>query len=242
MIKLSIDHKTIGNINKEITNKINGIAEINKPEILDKIAQVAFEITGNSFVKAVDRYAVRNAKSMHHIYEWGQMGNPAARLFEIKRSPIINGRTAISSNFKISKTPVPIDPSLLIPGKTGKYVTSKNIFKNKAAVMEAGLPISYTAQKMLAFAGKQGNVFLRPGTIVNIKNPGGIATKNAFSKFMLEWYNLNIESIMQESGIYERIANEASTTLNKNGAGAQELKSSVQQAIVSMSSGRSVIN
>jgi hypothetical protein len=225
MIQLSVN---TSNVDKRLNLAIEALGQMQSPFFLEEMAKATFTIVGERFVFAADRFAVQNPKKMHHVYEWGQIGNPRARLFIIERISALNGHLIINSSFTPSKVPVPINPELLIPGKSGKYVNKKNIFKNKADVMEKGLPIQYTAANILAFAGRTGLMFLKPGTIVNIKNPGGIATKNSFSSFMLEWYNKNAQLIMNSSGIYEKISSEASKIIENNG-GIIGIKNMVSQ-------------
>jgi hypothetical protein len=238
MIKLSIDQKSINALNNEINLKVEAIGQMTKSSFLDEVAKAAFTIITERFVLAADRYAVRNPKAMHHVYEWKSLGNPNARLFVLDRTSIVNGNLVITSRFTQSRVPVPIDPELLIPGKTGKYVNSRNVFRNKAQVMEDGQQITYEAQRMLAFKSIGGLHFIRPGTIVNIKNPGGVATKNAFSTFMLDWYNSNAQSIMDASGLYEKIVNDTSLLLSRNGTGMEDVQKLVTEIANTVSAGK----
>lgn len=226
MIQLSVNQ---AELKKQLNLKIQAIGEMEKPYFLEEVAKAAFTLVGEKFVLAADRFAVQNPRRMHHVYEWKELGNPRARLFVIERISVLNGNLIVESSFLPSRTPVPINPELFIPGKSGKYVSKRNIFRNKADVMEKGLPIVYTASTMLAFAGKRGNMFLKPGTTINIKNPGGVATKNSFTMFMLDWYEKNAEKIMNSSGLYERIVNEASRILSENDKGASAIKTMISQ-------------
>ena len=231
MIKLSIDQTEL---KKQINLKIEALGEMKKPFFLEEVAKAAFMILGEKFVLATDRYAVQNPKKMHHVYEWKGIGNPKARLFVIRRVSVLGGNLIIEPSFLSSKTPVPIDPELLIPGKSERHITKRNVFKNKASVMEKGLPLSYTASRMMAFAGRNGAMFIRPGERVNIKNPGGIATKNSFTSFMFEWYETHAELIMNSSGLYEKIANEASIILNENNKGPEAIRVMVSEIVNSI--------
>lgn len=210
MITLNINSK---NLIEKIQQVITGAEELAKPSVMQEISKAVFTVTGERFVQAVDRFAVQNPKKMHHVYEWGGLGKPNARLFVIERTNILSGVLDINTNFLNSKLPVPIPSELQIPGSTGKFVTSKSIFKYKAQVMEDGRPVSIRANKILTFLGSEGQVFVQPGTIINIKNPGGIGTKNSFFNFMVEWYTQNADSVMDSSGMYERIVNDVSIAL-----------------------------
>jgi hypothetical protein len=241
MIKLSIDSNSLKTLQNELSMKVESIGVMTKPQYLEKVAEAAFVILGERFMLATDRYAVQNPKKMHHVYEWNQIGNPTARLFIIQRTSILGGNLVNEPRFLFSKVPVPVNPELLIPGKTGKYVTSKNIFRNKAQVMENNLPISYQANKALAFMGYDGIKFIRPGTVVHINNPGGVATKNAFSQWMLDWYNRNAQLIMDSSGLYEKIVDDASKVLSKNSSTSTDVLRSMTNLINNISRGKAEI-
>jgi len=238
MIKLSIQSNDIQNLNKQLLMKVEAIGQMKKPIFLEEVAKAAFVIVGEKFMLATDRQAVRNPKSFHHVYEWKNLGNPRARLFVLNKTEMMNGSIAVSSKFLTSKVPVPIDPELLMPGNSGKFVNKRNIFRNKAQVMENGQPITYEAQRMLAFMGRNGLTFVRPGTVVHIQNPGGVSTKNAFSSFMLDWYNSNAQSIMDSSGLYEKIVNDTSVVLSKNNTNAKDVQKVVQDIVNTISGGK----
>ena len=210
-VKLNVNAAQIG---KDLSEWMGGIKELTSPTVLTQLSRAVFSLTGERFAIDVDNYARLNPKKMHHIYEWGQVGNPRARLFVIERSQILNGNLVISSKFLPSRMPVPINQELLIPGRTGKFVSRQSIFANKADVMESGTPVSFTAKRILAFMGGNGLAFIQPGTQINILHPGGINTTNAFADFMLEWYTTKAHVIMESSGFYDALANNVVEALN----------------------------
>jgi hypothetical protein len=240
MIKLHINQKDIDNLNRQLQMKIDGLHELTQNKVIEQVAHAAFVVLGERFMLATDRYAAMNYKKMHHIYEWKQVGKPTARLFRLERSHLMGG-TVIYSKFLNSKTPVPVPSELSYPGKNGRYVRSGNIFRDKANVMESGRAVSFRAKKMLAFMGDSEVRFIRPGTRVNIAHPGGREVKNSFSRFMYEWYNKNAQTIMDSSGLYEKIVNEASMILNKNNAGSADVRKAVNQIVNSITHGVEVI-
>ena len=241
MIQLTINPKEIENLFNELNLKVLGLKTLISSSATDEIAKAAFTLTGQRFVLAVDRFAISNPKRMHHVYEWKRTGRSNARLFVLERQSVLNGTLGINVNFLPSRTPVPIAPELLIAGNSGKVVTSKNIFRDKAKVMEEGKPVTFAAKKIITFMGSQGQVFLQPGTVVNILNPGGIQVRNSFQKFMLEWYQANSESIMQSSGLYERIAYDVSNVLNRNKSSSKDVEIAIKNAASSYSKDRVVI-
>ena len=240
MIKLQINQSDIDKLNTEINMKVQAIGELTKDKMLQEVSKAAFVILSERFMKSVDRHSMMNPKKMHHVYEWGQIGRPTSRLFILERSNMING-TVITSRFLTSKTMVPIPTSLKSPGKTGKSVKSKHVFRNKADIMETGKPVTIHAKKILAFMGDNGIHFVQPGTVINILNPGGKQVKNSFSQYMVQWYSMNAQTIMDSSGLYERIVNETSRALNKNGAGMPDVRMAVSRIVNSITHGVDVV-
>ena len=228
MLKLTIDSKVFLS---QINEKIDAVKELASPKTMQEVSKAAFSITGRKFVLAVDRYAALNPKRMHHVYEWNRIGDPLARLFVIERSSILNGDLVISSSFLPSRVPVPVPAELRTAGPTGKMVTSNNIFRNKADVMERGQPVTFDTIRIITFLGSQGQMFFQPGTRVTINNPGGIQTRDAFRDFMVEWYTENVQSVMDSSGLYETIVDEASKIINTGNGGVTQVRKAVQSIV-----------
>ena len=241
MIKLKIDQKSIDNLNKQLTLKVEAIGELTKSSILNDVARAAFVILGKRFLSATDAHAVLNPKKMHHVYEWNRIGQRAARLFIIERSAVLQGNLVVSTKFLQSKTPVPIPIELQASGSNNRSVTSRHIFRNKADVMENGKPVRIESRKMLAFMGRNGIHFVQPGTVINILNPGGIDTKHSFEKFMYEWYSSHAQVVIDSSGLYETIVKEAAIILNKNNTGMVEIRAMVKQVVNSVTKGMDMV-
>jgi hypothetical protein len=233
-VSLEIDTKQLV---QELDVFIFSMKEMTKPKALENISKAVFSITGKRFMIDIDSYSKRNPKKMHHLYEWGKIGNSNARLFMLERSSMINGNLEISTNFLKSKMPVPVNPELLKPGKTGKSVSSKSIFRDKAQVMESGSKVSFTAQKILAFMGSDGIVFVSPGTQINILNPGGVQTKNALAIYMLDWYTRKGHQIMDSSGFYEKIINDVSKVLNSKNPTPDKVRLAIFETTNSIDTG-----
>jgi hypothetical protein len=238
MIKLAINKDVFIS---QILEKVSAIEELLSPTVLQEVAKGAFTILGERFVVAVDREAVRNPKKLHHIYEWGKIGNPSGRLFVIERAGILGGTLIINTSFLPSRLPVPVPKELKTPGPTGKFVSSKNIFKYKAEVMEKGFPISFDTKKIITFLGSEGQVFVPPGKTITIMNPGGIQTKNAFRDFMVMWYTEHSNTIMDASGFYEKIAHDTALVVSSAGGNKTAVKSVVAQIVNSIPGNKEVI-
>ena len=136
MITLQPSKASLLNIQTELDLKIEGISVLKSPEVLQELGNAVFTVGANAFIKAMNLEAKSDPSSYHHIYEWGQIGRPEGRLFVIERSSIVDGSLIIGSKFLKSNLPVPVNPLLLTPGNTGKTVTSRNIFANKASSSE----------------------------------------------------------------------------------------------------------
>jgi hypothetical protein len=238
MIKLEVNTK---DLLSSLDGVVAGLQSMKQESVLNSISKAVFSITSERFVLAVDGYARANPKKMHHVYEWGMIGSEQGRLFVLERSLIAGGSLVINSNFLKSKMPVPVNEELLMPGATGKFVTRRSIFADKATVMEKGDPVSFTAERILAFVGETGLVFIRPGTTVNILNPGGMGTKNAFAEYMLQWYTDNGSSIMDSSGIYSKISSDVARALSVKGAGPKQVALAVENAIASSGLDKEII-
>ena len=224
-VKLEIDTKDLVSNLEDITV---GLEELTKSSVLQQVSRAVFSLTAERFMVDIDNYARKNPKKMHHVYEWGKVGSPQGRLFVLERSTILGGSLLITSSFLPSKLPVPINPELLIPGKTGKVVSARNVFRNKAEVMESGTPVSFTAKRVLAFTGGSGLAFISPGTKINILNPGGVQTKNAFAEYMLDWYTNKSNVIIDSSGYYERLVNDVAVALTSSKSRVSAVRTAVK--------------
>jgi hypothetical protein len=233
-IKLEVDTKRVV---KELDNLLSSVKEISKPKSLDNISRAIFSVTGKRFMIDIDSYSRRNPKKMHHLYEWGKIGNSNARLFVLERSSMINGGLEISTNFLKSKMPVPVNPQLLKPGKTGKSISSRSVFRDKAQVMESGSKVSFTAQKILAFMGSDGVVFVSPGTQINILNPGGIQTKNALATYMLEWYTTKAYQTIDSSGFFDNMTNDVAKILSSKNPTPDKIRLAIFEIVNSIDTG-----
>jgi hypothetical protein len=126
----------------------------------------------DAFYDYLDGLARSHPGMLHHVYEWGAVGNPSQRLFELTMS---SNRTSavIDANFLESSIPSP---------------TSTEPFYDKAQIMEDGqtVTINQVEAKALFFEA-DGEEFFRSGPIV-IANPGGEATRGSFLQAFNEFY------------------------------------------------------
>jgi hypothetical protein len=241
MIKLSVTKTSMDKLESEIALKVKAINKMTHPDFLQEISKAVFVILGERFMLATDRFSATNPKAMHHIYEWGKVGKPKARLFVLNRIALTNGSFATQVNFIKSKTRVPIKAELAVRGNTGKRVSRRYVFADKAKIMEDGTEINYITKRVQVFSDGFEPKFIAPGTRINIKNPGGRFVKNSLNTFMQAWYSKNAQPIMNSSGLYEKIAQETAKVLNKNNAGPADMMRITSQVVNAIVAGREVI-
>jgi hypothetical protein len=145
--------------------------ETNK-NFIRKFHNMIFDSLKDEFGNYVDAKARTRPKSLHHVYEWDKAGNPAARLFRLKR---IDSNTL---SFKLD--------FFFLPSKTfssNKTSKKKYKFPNKASIMESGTPVTISprSSKRLVFEINNQVVFMPEGASVIVRNPGGKAAKNQFT-------------------------------------------------------------
>jgi len=140
----------------------------NKGILNQKVGETSVDV----FYDYLDGLARSHPGMLHHVYEWGQVGNPEGRLYDLSLS-INNTSAVVSAEFYQSEVPSP---------------TSDVPFYNKSAMMEAGdtVIINEVDAKVLFFE-IDGEEFFIHGPIV-IANPGGDATRGSFVEAFNEFY------------------------------------------------------
>lgn len=239
--QIKISQKSIDNIVKEMDLKIDGIKSIITPYNREQIAKVVFTVAGTAFIRRLNQKAKANKYEFHHIYEWNQVGTQKGRLYGLVRTGVKNGSLKITSQFYESSTPVPISKKLMSPGKNGKSVKSRHIFKNKANVMEDGIPVRIRAKfaGALAFNTRSGLIFIPKKHSVLVKNPGGNKVRNAFTKEFKYWFKdpTNINNAMSSSGYFNKLEKEIAKCLSVNGSGRPAVSATIAKVSTIYSKG-----
>lgn len=126
------------------------------------------------FGEYIDAQARMKPKSLHHVYEWNKIATDSGRLFKLSTIGSSSLSFSIKYSFKTSKAAV--------PSKNSKQ-RRRYVFKDKAAIMEAGIPvvISPKSAERLVFEMDGETVFMPKGASVTVKSPGGRASTNQFS-------------------------------------------------------------
>jgi hypothetical protein len=146
------------------------LAELNRNKKLlnEKVGSLSIDV----FYEYLDSLARSHPGMLHHVYEWGQVGDPQARLFELTLS--VNGTSAVI-DAQFLESEIPAD-------------NASEPFYDKATVMEEGIPVTIKEVDAKAlFFEIDGEEFFRVGPIT-IMNPGGAATRGSFVQAFNEFY------------------------------------------------------
>lgn len=134
--------------------------------------QYLAQYTLEALNKYIDVQARMSPESLHHIYEWGQVGSESGRLFKIK---------ATASKRVITFT--------------GNFLPSKSVsdensdpFVNKAEVMENAISITISPRSsdVLVFEDEGELVFTTNS--IFIEHPGGDAVAGSFGRVIDEFF------------------------------------------------------
>lgn len=182
MYSIKLDTKELNKVVKNVVDYTDGFLKESKAKestIASKLGSISIE----AFYDYLDGLARTNPGMLHHIYEWGEVGNPEARLVELKKI--------------LSRSSVDIDADFLQSSSTPQGGSEP--FYEKATVMEEGIPVTVQAVEAKAmFFEVGGEEFFRAGPIV-IENPGGEATRGSFVRAFEDFYNNYFEEVYLRS-------------------------------------------
>lgn len=177
----------------DITSKLAATAKF-QMEILNRLhneEKKRIQIAGlkylmNYFEAYVDNAARLKPYSLHHVYEPERVGDSNARLFEATISQ--TGKPTLVYRFKESK----------IPGKSG------HIFRNKAFIMEEGIPVTITPKKSKRLVFEiDGDIY--SSSKVFVANPGGTAVQGSFVKLFNHFMTTMAGTVLQDMEFFSRI-------------------------------------
>jgi hypothetical protein len=182
MITAKIDTKSVNKMLNNLIQYTDGFITETKAQqgyINRKVANTSV----NAFYQYLDGVARMHPGMLHHVYEWGEVGNPTARLVDL--NIISSGRgSTISAEFLQSQTV-----------KDG----SSEPFYDKAEVMEEGIPVVIKEKEAQAlFFEIDGLEYFRMGPIT-ILNPGGAETRGGFVSVFQEFYNNYLTQVYLKS-------------------------------------------
>jgi hypothetical protein len=236
MIQLQIDPTVIKSAENIILSKIGQAEEIISPVSLSEIAKAVFTITAKRFLQDLSQVAMQNPQKYHHLYEWNRVGSNSQKLFLIRRTNIRYGDLVITFVPMQSKTSVPINSALLVPGKTGKVVNSIHIFRDKMRIMEENIKVHYETKKTIVFNEfDEGLVFVPKNHIVNIMDPGGKETTGSLKQYSNYWYEMEASKVVSQSNLIKQIGNQVVKTINSPNSSKTKVRDTIKKVVASYS-------
>jgi hypothetical protein len=172
MPKAKIESKKAMKVLNNLVAYTDGFLKETKAQEITVTSKIA-KMSVDGFYEYLDQLARVNPGMLHHVYEWGRVGDSNSRLFELKKS-ISKNNVIITSEFLNSETPSD---------------TSNQPFYEKARIMEEGIPVVIQEVEAQAlFFEIDGVEYFRAGPIV-IENPGGPEVRGSFVNQFEEFYN-----------------------------------------------------
>lgn len=173
MLLVKIDSK---NINRTLKNSVSYSYGFLEGVEIDQIIfnKRLGEYTADALGLYIDAQARSNPEAFHHVYEWEQVGNKDARLFEIKS--IASKRIiTFTGKFMPSRVPSP---------------ESNQVFYDKASVMENGIEVVVEPKTsdVLVFDVDGETVFTTNS--VFIANPGGPEVEGSFGRAVDNFFDV----------------------------------------------------
>lgn len=178
MYSVKIDGKEAKKVLHNLVEYTDGFITETKAQ-QSTITQRMTDLSIDHFYSYLDQLARVNPGMLHHVYEWGRVGDPQSRLYELKRK-LTKNTGLVTADFLPSEMPSP---------------NSDQVFYDKANVMEDGIPITINEVNAEAlFFEIDGVEYFRTGPIV-IENPGGPEVRGAFVQQFEEFYNVYFDNV-----------------------------------------------
>lgn len=174
--------KDMDNIIKYSYGFIEGI-ETGKRKLYEKLGPEIAELAS----QYVDVNARVTPELLHHIYEWGKIGSPKSRLFDI--------------DYKINNLGITFSTSLK---QSSSIKDGSNVpFYDKATIMEKGVSVTIVPKKAnaLRFEVDGEEIYSKDGVVVD--SPGG-QTKGQFEKVIDDFFGIYFkQSFLRSSGLQD---------------------------------------
>ncbi len=167
----------------------------------NKFREVIFNQLEKDFGEYVDSQARVKPKTLHHVYEWNQVGDPESRLFKLNKLNTEGLGFSVSYEFLPSKTFASAEGN------------RKHVFVNKASVMEAGMPLKIAPRhsKRLVFETNGYTVFMPEGASVTVKRPGGTGVKNSFMMTYSRFFKGSLVNTSIRNSGFQQLFNKSMT-------------------------------
>jgi len=189
----------------------------------NKFREVIFNQINKDFSEYVDAQARIKPKSLHHVYEWRQTGEPDARLFKLNKFNTEGLGFSMTYEFLPSKSFASAEGN------------RRHVFVNKASVMEAGMPLKIAPRhsKRLVFETNGYTVFMPEGASVMVKRPGGSSVKNSFKMTYSRFFKSNLVNISIKKSGFQQLFNRSMTRALKVPADIRTVKYSFSPNTIS---------
>jgi len=217
---------TVAQISAAIYYQADVISKITtNKQFQARFQSVIFKQLQQDFGLYIDAQARINPKTLHHVYEWNKAGNPGSRLFKLNITERNGLSFKIGSTFLISKSSVP-----------NSFGTKKYVFKNKASVIEAGMPVVIRprASKRLVFETSTGVIYMPIGASVTVTRPGGGKATGRFQIAYARFFTGNLVNLSIKRSGFQQIFNSSLNKAMKLPAGIRKVKYSFSANTLNM--------
>jgi hypothetical protein len=146
----------------------------------------------NILEQFIDSNASVSPQTLHHMYEWNQVGQSSGRLFSVNTVPAGYGIN-FTASFSQSQTI-----------KDGSRVP----FYDKARIIEFGIPVVIKPKTSNVLAFEDNGEMVFTAGPVNVSNPGGSAAQGGFEKtFDMFFIKYLSQSFLRSTGVAAYLKN-----------------------------------
>lgn len=171
--------------------------EVKTARHIGPVLKYTHAIMSEEFTDHMTTIAPAMSSRFHHVYEWGMVGVPQAKLWTDKLVGNGNNRVA-TFQWRASKKVVPVREDFQEVG-----VKQIHVFVWKAPVMESGASVSVSPKRgrfLVYFTGPTNPEDRYPGpdneedvpviteNPIRVANPGGGQTTGAFTREYVSWW------------------------------------------------------
>jgi hypothetical protein len=197
----AIKDSTVAQISAAVFYKTNVMAKLTSNlAFQNAFRNTIFNQVEEDFGNYVDAKARTSPRSLHHVYEWGKVGNKESRLFKLNKFP--SDGLSLKINYDL------LDSTSFVPSKTSNH---RHVFIKKASIMEEGktVVISPRSSERLVFEINGYMVFMPKGESVTVTKPGGVATKNSFLSAYKYFFTGPLINLSIKKSGFQRLFNSA---------------------------------
>ena len=153
---------------------------------VNELINAAHRVISNAFIVHMSQVAFNSPEEFKHMYEWGRVGDPNARLWKHILRGTGNARVA-TFDFKASKKAVPLTPEKIQVG-----VRKNHVFVWKAPVLELGLPVRISpkiATTLVMDYPKRSGQLVYTKRSIYIPRQGAEQVWGSFTNEFMRWFS-----------------------------------------------------